>query len=225
MLVRLVRTYLAPYKRELAGVLVLQLVGTIASLYLPSLNAEIIDEGVAKGDTGYILRTGGWMLGVSSCRSSPPSPPPTSPPAPRWRWAATCGRRLRPGRRLLRAGGLAVRRADADLPQHQRRDPGADGRLHGAAMMVSAPIMMVGGIIMALREDVRAVWLVAVAVPLLASLVGLVIRRMIPQFRLMQTSVDWVNRVLREQITGIRVVRAFVREDHERERFAEANRP
>ena len=93
----------------------------------------------------------------------------------------------------------------------------------GAAMMVSAPIMMVGGIVMALREDVGLSWLVAVAVPLLALSVALVIRRMIPQFRLMQESVDWVNRVLREQITGIRVVRAFVREDHERARFAEAN--
>jgi ATP-binding cassette, subfamily B, multidrug efflux pump len=93
----------------------------------------------------------------------------------------------------------------------------------GAAMMVSAPIMMVGGIVMALREDVGLSWLVAVAVPLLALSVALVIRRMIPQFRLMQESVDWVNRVLREQITGIRVVRAFVREDHERGRFAEAN--
>jgi ATP-binding cassette subfamily B protein len=93
----------------------------------------------------------------------------------------------------------------------------------GAAMMVSAPIMMVGGIVMALREDVGLSWLVAVAVPLLALSVAMVIRRMIPQFRLMQESVDWVNRVLREQITGIRVVRAFVREDHERARFAEAN--
>ena len=93
----------------------------------------------------------------------------------------------------------------------------------GLAMMVSAPIMMVGGIVMALREDVGLSWLVGVAVPLLALSVALVIRRMIPQFRLMQESVDWVNRVLREQITGIRVVRAFVREDHERRRFADAN--
>ena len=94
----------------------------------------------------------------------------------------------------------------------------------GAAMMVSAPIMMVGGIIMALREDVGLSWLVAVAVPAAgARRSALVIRKMIPQFRLMQESVDWVNRVLREQITGIRVVRAFVREDHERDRFAEAN--
>jgi ATP-binding cassette subfamily B protein len=91
------------------------------------------------------------------------------------------------------------------------------------AFMVSAPIMMVGGVVMALREDVGLSWLVAVAVPLLALGVGLIIRRMIPQFRLMQESVDWVNRILREQITGIRVVRAFVREDHERRRFGEAN--
>ena len=93
----------------------------------------------------------------------------------------------------------------------------------GLTMLVSAPIMMVGGIIMAVREDLGLSWLVAVAVPVLALSVAAVISRMIPQFRIMQTSVDWVNRVLREQITGVRVVRAFVREPHEEARFNEAN--
>ena len=92
------------------------------------------------------------------------------------------------------------------------------------ALMVSAPIMMVGGIFMALREDLGLSWLVAVAVPALAVAIGLIICRMVPHFRAMQKSVDSVNRILREQITGMRVVRAFVREDVERERFAEANR-
>ena len=91
------------------------------------------------------------------------------------------------------------------------------------SMMVGAPIMMIGGVIMALRTDVGLSWLVAVSVPLLALLVGLVLRQMLPRFRVMQDSIDSVNRILREQITGIRVVRAFVREPHEKARFAEAN--
>ena len=90
MLIRLLRRHLAPYTGKIT-LLVLQLVGTIASLYLPSLNADIIDEGVANGDTGYILRPGGWMLGVSLVQIAAPWPPPSSPPGARWGWAATCG--------------------------------------------------------------------------------------------------------------------------------------
>ena len=92
----------------------------------------------------------------------------------------------------------------------------------GCVILVGAPIMMVGGVIMALREDVGLSWLVAVAVPLLAVAILLVVRRMVPLFRQMQGRIDAVNRVMREQITGIRVVRAFVREEHERSRFAQA---
>ena len=224
MLIRILRDYLRPYRGLLVVLVLLQLAGTIASLYLPSLNGRIIDEGVAKGDTDYILRTGGWMLAVSLGQI-------VATVAATYlgaRSAAGLGRDLRAGvfarvgdfsaQEVSRFGApTLISRNTNDVTQVQQVV------FMGAAMMVSAPIMMVGGIVMALREDVGLSWLVAVAVPLLALSVALVIRRMIPQFRLMQESVDWVNRVLREQITGIRVVRAFVREDHERARFAEAN--
>jgi ATP-binding cassette subfamily B protein len=224
VLIRILRDYLRPYRGLLVVLVLLQLAGTIASLYLPSLNGRIIDEGVAKGDTDYILRTGGWMLGVSLGQI-------VATVAATYlgaRSAAGLGRDLRAGvfarvgdfsaQEVSRFGApTLISRNTNDVTQVQQVV------FMGAAMMVSAPIMMVGGIVMALREDVGLSWLVAVAVPLLALSVALVIRRMIPQFRLMQESVDWVNRVLREQITGIRVVRAFVREDHERARFAEAN--
>jgi ATP-binding cassette subfamily B protein len=224
MLLRIVRDYLRPYRGLVVLLVALQLVGTIASLYLPSLNGRIIDQGVAKGDTAYILRTGVWMLTVSLVQIAA-SIGATYLGA---RSAAGLGRDLRAGifarvgdfsaQEVSRFGApTLISRNTNDVTQVQQVV------FMGAAMMVSAPIMMVGGIIMALREDVGLSWLVAVAVPLLALSVALVIRKMIPNFRLMQESVDWVNRVLREQITGIRVVRAFVREDHERARFAEAN--
>jgi ATP-binding cassette, subfamily B, multidrug efflux pump len=224
MLVRLVRTYLTPYGRELVAILVLQLVGTIAALYLPTLNADIIDNGVAKGDTGYILRTGGWMLGVSVVQIV------ATVVAVYYasRTSMGMGRDLRASifhrvgdfsaQEVSRFGApTLISRNTNDVTQVQMVV------FMALAIMVSAPISMVGGIIMALRQDVGLAWLVAVAIPLLAVAVGLVIRRMIPQFRLMQTSIDSVNRIMREQITGIRVVRAFVREDFETRRFGEAN--
>ncbi len=224
MLIRILRDFLRPYRGLLVVLVLLQLAGTIASLYLPSLNGKIIDDGVAKGDTDYILRTGGWMLAVSFAQI-------IATVAATYlgaRSAAGLGRDVRAAvfakvgdfsaQEVSRFGApTLISRNTNDVTQVQQVV------FMGAVMMVSAPIMMVGGIIMALREDVGLSWLVAVAVPLLALSVALVIRRMIPQFRLMQESVDWVNRVLREQITGIRVVRAFVREDHERARFADAN--
>ncbi|MDF2090887.1 ABC transporter ATP-binding protein [Knoellia sp. 3-2P3] len=223
-LVRLVREHLRPYGNLVAVLVVLQLVGTMASLYLPSLNGQIIDEGVAKGDTGYIVTAGSWMLAISLVQIAA-TVGATYLGA---RSAAGLGRDLR-GSVFARVTELSaqevsrfgaptlISRNTNDVTQVQQ------AVFMGLAFMVSAPIMMVGGVVMALREDVGLSWLVAVAVPLLALSVGLVIRRMVPQFRLMQESVDWVNRILREQITGIRVVRAFVREEHERERFGAAN--
>jgi len=224
MLVRILRQHLVPYRGKLTVVVVLQLVGTIASLYLPSLNANIIDQGVARGDTGYIFRTGGWMLGVSVVQI-------VATLSASYLAAQTSmglGRDLRgavfhrvvdfSAQEVARFGApTLISRTTNDVTQVQMVV------FMALAFMVSAPIMMVGGIVMALREDVGLSWLVAVAVPLLALVVGLIVRRMIPQFRTMQTSVDSVNRVLREQITGIRVVRAFVREDVETKRFAVAN--
>jgi ATP-binding cassette, subfamily B, multidrug efflux pump len=224
VLIRILRDFMRPYRGLLAVLVLLQLAGTIASLYLPSLNGKIIDLGVAKGDTDYILRTGVWMLAVSFLQIIAT----VSATYLGARSAAGLGRDVRAAvfarvgdfsaQEVSRFGApTLISRNTNDVTQVQQVV------FMGAVMMVSAPIMMVGGIVMALREDVGLSWLVAVSVPLLALSVALVIRKMIPQFRLMQESVDWVNRVLREQITGIRVVRAFVREDHERARFADAN--
>ena len=224
MLVRLVRSGLRPYAGAVALVLLLQLASTIASLYLPSLNGQIIDRGVARGDTGYILRTGGVMLAISVvqivatiCATFLAS-----------RSASAMARDLRRGvfTRVLDFSAQEVSRFGAPTLISRSTNDVQQVQLvtyMALAIMVSAPIMMVGGIVMALREDVGLSWLVAVAVPALGVSVGIVISKMLPSFRVMQKSVDNVNRILREQITGIRVVRAFVREDAERERFGEAN--
>ncbi|HEX6969922.1 MAG TPA: ABC transporter ATP-binding protein [Micromonosporaceae bacterium] len=224
MLTRLLRAYLRPYTRLLTAVVLLQLVGTLASLYLPSLNADIIDRGIARGDTDYILRTGGWMLLVSGAQIG-------CSVAAVYLGARTAmgfGRDLRSAvfrhamsfsaREVAQFGAPSlITRNTNDVQQVQMLV------LMSCTMLVTAPIMAFGGVVMALREDVGLSWLMLVCVPVLILAVGSVIRRMTPQFRLMQTRIDTVNRVLREQITGIRVVRAFVRERHETERFAAAN--
>jgi ATP-binding cassette subfamily B multidrug efflux pump len=224
MLLRILRTHLRPYAGNLSLVVVLQLIGTIASLYLPSLNADIIDNGVAKGDTGYIMRTGGWMLGVSLVQIL------CTVVAVYFgaKTAALFGRDVRAAV-FHRVGEFSARevnqfgaptlisRSTNDVTQIQMLV------VTTCTMLVAAPITMVGGVVMAVREDVGLSWLVAVAVPLLAASIGIIASRMVPQFRKMQKNIDGVNRVLREQITGIRVVRAFVREPHEVERFGDAN--
>ncbi|MGW4501485.1 ABC transporter ATP-binding protein [Micromonospora sp. NPDC004336] len=224
MLIRLLRTYLRPYHRPLAAVVLLQFVGTMASLYLPSLNADIIDLGVARGDTGYIVRTGGWMLAVSLVQI-------VCSVAAVYLGARTAmgfGRDVRAAvfghvnrfsaREVARFGAPSlITRNTNDVQQVQMLV------LMSCTMLVAAPIMSVGGVVMALREDLGLSWLMLVSVPVLALALWLVIRRMVPGFRLMQTRIDTVNRVLREQITGIRVVRAFVREPYETRRFATAN--
>jgi ATP-binding cassette, subfamily B, multidrug efflux pump len=224
MLVRLLRDHLRPYRTLVGVLLVLQLVSTLASLYLPTLNGRIIDEGVAVGDTGQIVRLGAVMLVVSLVQISVT----IAATYLASRTAASVGRDVRASvfdrvatfsaQEVNKFGPpTLISRSTNDVTQVQTVT------FMGLAMMVTVPIMMVGGVVMALREDVGLSWLMAVAVPLLAVCVGLIIRRMLPQFVLMQKSVDWVNRVLREQITGVRVVRAFVREDHERDRFEAAN--
>ncbi|TCO28363.1 ATP-binding cassette subfamily B protein [Kribbella steppae] len=224
MLLKILRTHLRPYAGNLSVVVVLQLIGTIASLYLPSLNADIIDNGVSKGDTGYIMRTGGWMLGVSLVQII------CTIVAVYFgaKTAALFGRDVRAAV-FHRVGEFSARevnqfgaptlisRSTNDVTQIQMLV------VTTCTMLVAAPITMVGGVVMAVREDVGLSWLVAVAVPLLAASIGLIASRMVPQFRKMQKNIDGVNRVLREQITGIRVVRAFVREPHEVERFGDAN--
>ncbi len=224
MLIPLLRTFLAPYRGLLIGVLVLQLIGTMASLYLPSLNASIIDQGVAKGDTGFIWNTGKVMLLVSLVQIA-------CAVAATYLGAKTAmsfGRDVRASifervlsfsaRELNQFGAPSlITRNTNDVQQVQMLV------LLSSTMFVAAPITMVGGVVFALREDVGLSWLVVVAVPVLALAIGAVIIRMRPLFRVMQTRIDAVNRVLREQITGIRVVRAFVREPYETDRFAKAN--
>ncbi len=224
MLIRILRTFLAPYRRPLAAVLVLSLVGTMAALYLPSLNAAIIDEGIAKGDTDFIWRTGGMMLAVSLVQIGCS----IAGVYLGAKVAMAFGRDVRDAlfsrvlafssRELNRFGAPSlITRNTNDVQQVQMLV------MLSATMFIAAPITMIGGVLMALREDVGLSWLVAVAVPLLAISVGVVVVRMRPLFRLMQTRIDVINRVLREQITGIRVVRAFVREPYETERFARAS--
>ncbi len=224
MLMRLLRSHLRPYGGEISLIVLLQLVSTLASLYLPSLNGEIIDDGVAKGDTGFIMRHGGLMLGVSVVQIAA-AVGATYLAA---RVAMGMGRQMRANifgtvvdysaQEVAKFGApTLISRNTNDVTQVQMVT------FMAFALLVTTPIMMVGGVIMALREDVGLSWLVAVAVPLLGLCVGLIVWRMVPWFGRMQASLDGVNRVLREQITGIRVVRAFVREGHEEERFSEAN--
>ncbi|SDS44668.1 ATP-binding cassette, subfamily B [Nocardioides scoriae] len=224
MLLRLVRTRLRPYRTWLGAVVLLQLVGTMAALYLPSLNADIIDRGVATGDTAYVVRTGGVMLVVALLQVA-------CSIAAVWfsaRTAMSFGRDVRrelfhrvgsfSQREVTRFGAPSlITRETNDVQQVQMLV------LMSCTLMVTAPIMMVGGVVMAMREDLGLSWLLAVAVPVLVLVIGLIIRRMVPSFRAMQERIDEVNRLLREQITGVRVVRAFVREPYETERFARAN--
>ncbi|TDC49427.1 ABC transporter ATP-binding protein [Jiangella ureilytica] len=224
MLITLLRTHLRPYRRWLGAVVVLQFVGTLASLYLPSLNADIIDNGIARGDTGYIMSTGGWMLAATVVQIT-----------------CTVGA-VYFGARTAMAFGRDVRAAVFHrVGEFSAREVGRFGApslitrntndvqqvqmlvLMSCTLLVMAPIMAVGGVIMALREDVGLAWLLLICVPALVVGIALIARRMVPGFRLMQERIDGVNRVMREQITGIRVVRAFVRERFEQGRFAVAN--
>lgn len=213
-----------PYRRDLAGVVVLQLISVIAALYLPSLNADIIDYGVTKGDIGYIWTTGLKMLVVSGIQIL----------CSVWsvflgaKAAMAAGRDIR-GAVLHKVGTFSAREVGRfGAPSLITRNTNDVQQVQllvvmSCTILVMAPIMCVGGIIMALREDIALSWILLAAVPALALAMGLIIARMVPGFRAMQTKIDAVNRVLREQITGIRVVRAFVRERHEVQRFGVAN--
>ncbi|PQZ94627.1 multidrug ABC transporter ATP-binding protein [Arthrobacter sp. MYb227] len=224
MLLKLILRHAKPYKWWVVAVLFFQLATTMATLYLPSLNAEIIDTGVVKGDTDFIWRTGGVMLAVAFVQVF------TAIAAVYFgaKTAMAIGRDLRhavfdsvtgfSAQDVNKFGAATlITRGTNDVQQVQMLV------LMGLNFMVSAPIMCIGGIIMALREDVGLSWLVWVSVPLLIAVVGVLVFFLMPLFRQMQDRIDGINGVLREQITGIRVVRAFVREPHEAERFEDAN--
>ena len=224
MLSRLIRTYLTNYRGYLTAVVALQFVATAAMLYLPTLNADIIDKGVAEGDTDYILRIGGWMLVVSVVQV-------ICTIAAQYFGARTAlgvGRDIRhdllhrvntfSAREVGRFGAPSlITRTTNDVQQVQLLV------VMSTAILVMAPIMCIGGIAMGIHVAPGLSWLLAIAVPILGLTMALIIARMIPGFRAMQERIDAVNRVLREQITGIRVVRAFVRERHEIDRFGRAN--
>ncbi|MYW90315.1 ABC transporter ATP-binding protein [Amycolatopsis rubida] len=224
MLVKLLRSYLRPYRAVLWLVVALQLVQTIAALYLPTLNADIIDGGLVKGDTGYIVKIGGVMLLITLVQIA------GSIGAVYYgsRTAAAVGRDIRAGvfhrvqdfsaREIGTFGTPSlITRTTNDVQQIQL--------LAGLTftLMVSAPIMCVGGILLALQQDVPLSSLLVVIVPVLGVAIGLIVMRMRSAFRLMQVRLDRINQVMREQIMGIRVIRAFVRDKHERERFGRAN--
>lgn len=224
MLIRLLRAFLAPYRTQLVGVVVLQLISVIAMLYLPSLNADIIDNGVTKGDIGYIWTTGLWMLLVSGVQIIASA----SSVYLGAQAAMGAGREMRAAL-LHRVGTFSAREVGIfGAPSLITRNTNDVQQVQllvvmSVTILVMAPIMCIGGIVMALRQDLGLSWILLVAVPVLGLTMALIISRMVPGFRRVQERIDSVNRVLREQITGIRVVRAFVRERYESQRFGVAN--
>jgi ATP-binding cassette subfamily B multidrug efflux pump len=224
VLIRLLRTYLRPYKKPIALLVLLQFLQTCATLYLPTLNADIIDSGVVKGDTGYILSYGALMIGISLVQ-------------------VVCNvGAVYYGAKTASALGRDVRGAVFDRVQSfSAREVGQFGAptlitrttndvqqvqmlaLMTFTLMVSAPIMCVGGIVLALGLDVPLSGVLVAVVPVMGICVTLIVRALRPLFRSMQVKLDTVNRVLREQITGNRVIRAFVRDEYEEQRFRKAN--
>lgn len=221
---RLIFTHLKPYWRELLAILVLQVLATAMSLYLPNLNAQIIDDGVVKGDTDLIWRSGALMLLFSLVQAA-------GQIGATWFGALTAmslGRDLR----------AAIFDRTLSFSTREMRDFGASSLLTRntndvlqvqtivqttLTIIVGAPIMMVGGFVMAAREDFGLSWIIAVSVAVLGVAVSLLVIFVSPLFQRMQTNLDNLNRVLREQISGIRVIRAFIREHHESRRFEGAN--
>ncbi len=224
MLIQLLRVHLRPYRKAIGLVVFFQFLQTLATLYLPTLNADIIDKGVIVGDTGYIMRIGGVMLGITLLQVA------TQIVAVYFgaRTAMAVGRDVRSAifsrvqdfstREVGQFGAPSlITRTTNDVQQVQMLV------LLTFTLMVAAPIMCVGGIVLALNQDVPLSSLILVIVPILVAVVALIVSRMRPLFRSMQVRIDKVNRVMREQITGIRVIRAFVRDEREQLRFGEAN--
>jgi ATP-binding cassette subfamily B multidrug efflux pump len=219
-MIALFRQYLPPYRWPIVLVLLLLLVQAIANLYLPELNADIINNGVAKGDTDYILRTGAFMLVVTFALMIAAIIAVYFSA----KVAMGFGRDLRSGifRKVetfsqvevntFGAASLITRNTN-DVQQNQQVV------LMGLNMMISAPIMVVGGLIMALRQDVPLTGVLIVIIPIMVLLIGFVMTRAIPLFQAMQIKIDRINLLMRETLSGVRVIRAFVRTDHEEKRF------
>lgn len=224
MLRALLRQYIRPYRRLVAVLMVLQLISTLASLYLPTVNAAIIDDGIAKGDTETIIRLGLLMLVVTGLQALCAV------------GAIYFGSRTGTGfGRDLRA---AMFEHIISFSERETARFGAPTLLTrstndvrqivflvqtGANILVTAPLMCIGGVIMAIHQEAALTWLLLVSVPVLAITNYLIMTRMLPLFRRMQALIDGINRVMRDQLSGVRVVRAFTREGYERNRFAQAN--
>ena len=221
---KLLVTYIRPYRLQVVLVAFLAMGQAIANLYLPNLNADIINNGVAKGDTGYIVRMGGWMLavsfGVAACAVA----------------GVYLGSRV--GMGLGRDVRAALFRKVESFSQAEVNRFGTPSLINrntndvqqiqmvvviGLTLMVLAPLMAVGGVIMALRQDVPLSAVLLVIIPVIGVVVGLLVSRAIPLFRAMQVKLDRINQVMREKLAGVRVIRAFVRTQHEERRFEEAN--
>jgi len=216
--------YLRPGWPLIVGVLVFQIAQSLASLWLPTLQADIIDDGVLTGDIGFIWRTGGVMLAISLAQIL------CAVTAVYFgsRLAMGMGRDLRYDlfRRVVAFSQREVGQYGApSLITRNTNDVQQVQMLVqvSATLMVSAPILAIGGVIFAIRQDVGLSWLMAVSVPILLVIVSLIVVRMVPAFRAMQRRIDRVNQIMREQLSGIRVVRAFVRESQERGRFRSAS--
>ena len=224
MLIRLLRTHLRPYRIQVLILTALLVAQTVGNLYLPNLNADIINDGVVTGNLHYIIRTGVWMILLTFAIGI----------------FAVIAVYL--ASRVSMATGADMRRSVfARVQSFSARDVNHFGTASlitrntndiqqiqlflqmALTMMVIAPIMSVGGIIMALHEGTKLSTLLLVSIPVMTAFIGVVMVRVIPQFRSMQTKIDRINQVLREQITGVRVIRAFVRRESEAERFARAN--
>ncbi|MGH2511323.1 MAG: ABC transporter ATP-binding protein, partial [Candidatus Limnocylindrales bacterium] len=223
-MIRLLRTYLRPYRGSLVLVVILLLIQAIATLFLPDLNADIINNGIVKGDNGYIAQTGAVMLGTTlllgvvaiiavffAARAS-----------------MGFGRDVRTAifRKVETFSQVEVNRfGPASLITRNTNDVQQVQTVVflGLTALISAPILAVGGVIMAIRQDVPLSSLLIVIVPIMGLVIAFVMSRAIPLFRAMQVKLDRINQVMREALSGVRVIRAFVRTQHEEERFDEAN--
>ena len=223
-MIHILRTWLRSYTWPIAFVLVLLLIQAIANLYLPALNADIINNGVAKGDTDYILATGGFMLVVTFALMVAAIVGVYFSA----RIAMGFGRDVRSAifRKVETFSQVEVNRfGTASLITRNTNDVQQVQHvvLMALNMMISAPILTVGGLIMALRQDVPLSGILLVIIPIMAVLIGVVMSRAIPLFQAMQTKLDRINLVMRETLSGVRVIRAFVRTGHEERRFDEAS--
>ena len=224
MLTQILKRYLRPYKRQVYLIILMLLIQAIASLYLPNLNADLINNGVAKGNVGYIWHIGEIML-ASSALVMGASVLLAFLAA---RVAMAFGRDLRSAVFVAVEGFSARELSKFGAPSLITRNTNDVQQVQlvlfmGFTMMIGAPITGIGAIIMALRSNLKLSSLLLIVLPIMSLLIVLLLRRIVPAFRVMQVKIDRINLVLREQIAGVRVIRAFVKTRQEESRFAESS--